>query len=123
MKISDVKKTQTKDSVYQRMLLRVLDPEHKDAYRSDLLCHSVAIDYVKKHGMATNMLVMVGDKSGRVMHSFVTDFHGTILADSMKNRNPSFDGKMYRNDKIEYRFISHTPVRQIKRDFNTFEGR
>lgn len=106
-------KPQTVQGVTDRMVLRVTDPEHKDAFIGNRLCHSVVADYAKK-GNASDVIVFlgVGDK---VYHSIVADFHGRIIADSMSHKQPTFNGKEYSIEGNKLSVIKTMFVRDFKK--------
>lgn len=112
---------QTVKGVYDRMILSILQPRHKDAYKFNCVCHSVAINYVDKRGKTSDMLVMVG-KGNTVYHSFVANFRGEIIADSNIAKNPTFDGKYYTVDNKQLKLLWNRPVKKIEQDIKGMEG-
>lgn len=112
---------QTTKGVYDRMLLSVLDPKNKNAYKQNCVCHSVAINYIIKKGKLSDMLVMVG-RGNTVYHSFVTNFHGEILADSNIAKNPSFDGRYYEVDGHKMKVMWNKSVKNIQKDIKEMTG-
>lgn len=124
MKLSHIKqpdlfgiqtKPQSIVGVYDRMILRVIEPSNKSAFKQDCTCHKLSINYIIKHGKPSDRLVMVGF-GNTVTHSFVVNIRGEILADTNISNDPVYDGKMYTVGKDKFKHMWNKTARDIARD-------
>lgn len=106
---------QTIMGVYERMILRVIEPSNKDAFKNDCLCHKLSINYIIKHAKPSDRLVMVG-YGNTVTHSFVVNISGKILADTNISNDPAYNGKRYTIGKHEFKHMWNKTARDIARD-------
>lgn len=107
---------QTIDGVIDRMVLRISDPQNKDAYFNDSLCHSVTADYAKT-GKDTDTIVFLG--TGKmVYHSIVVDRYGNIVEDSMKHKSPTLDKGVYTVNGHKINILKELPVKEFKKMVN-----
>lgn len=108
-------KPQSIVGVYDRMILRVIDPKNKDAFKGDCLCHKLSINYIVKEASPSDRLVMVGF-GNTVAHSFVVNIHGKIIADTNISKDPTYDGKLYKVGKDTFKHMWNKTARDIARD-------
>jgi len=101
--------------VYDRMILGVINPSHKEAFRFNCLCHKLSMNYIVKHAKPSDRLVMVG-AGNTVTHSFVVNISGKIIADTNISNDPAYNGKIYTVGKHEFKHMWNKTVRDITRD-------
>lgn len=108
-------KPQTIVGVYERMILRVIEPSNKDAFKNECLCHKLSINYIIKHGKPSDRIVMVGE-GNTVYHSFVVNISGKILADTNISNDPTYNGKIYTVGTYVMKHMWNKTARDIARD-------
>ena len=124
MKLSHIKqpdlfgistKPQSIVGVYDRMILRVIEPTNKEAFQEMCTCHTQSINYIVKRAKPSDRLVMVG-YGNTVTHSFVVNIRGEILSDTNSKNNPTYDGKFYTSGKDKFKHMWNKTARDIARD-------